>query len=556
MPDRAYKAVKERSDRLMNYFLTGHFLLGFIFARFYDTWFIAVGVGGSLMVAYYSIKYLLPQASLYQYVLSGVFGLFMAQFIYQMHGMFEMHFFAFIASATLIIYQNWKLQIPLLVVVFIHHALFSYLQNIGIAGIHFTQLNFFDMQTFVIHILLTMAIIFICGLWAYQLNKCNQLQIAQTAQLSKLQKAAHASVERRIKEEALEERNNILESIGNAFFAVDKHWTVTYWNNMSEVILKMPRARVIGKSLWSLFPDAIDTPFYLPLQTAMEKNVPQHFEASYHGVNDWYETSVYPSKNGVSVYLKDITERKASELMLKQLNDNLEQQAKELEFSNDELERFAYVASHDLQEPLRMVTSFMAQLERKYGHLIDDKGKQYIHFAVDGAKRMRQIILDLLDFSRVGRFEDKLEMVDLNEIMDDLAVLFRKQITERKATIKHENLPAVMAFKAPLKQVFQNLVGNSLKYHHSNRLPVISISAEERPTEWIFSIMDNGIGINEAYFEKIFIIFQRLHTQQEYPGTGVGLAITKKIIENIGGKIWVNSVEGEGSTFSFSLPRR
>src|ERR1700748_2892228 len=163
-------AVKRRSDGLMNYFLTGYFLAGMALAGFYNTWFIAIGIGGTALVAYYSVKWLLPESSLYQYVLSAVFGIFMAQFIYQMHGMFEMHFFAFIGSAVLITYQQWKLQIPLLVIVLVHHALFSYLQNSGLDKIYFTQLNYFDQQTFIIHILLTAVIFFICGLWSYQLK--------------------------------------------------------------------------------------------------------------------------------------------------------------------------------------------------------------------------------------------------------------------------------------------------------------------------------------------------------------------------------------------------
>src|SRR6201996_562389 len=179
--------VKKRSDNLMNYFLPGFFLTGLALAFFYDTWFIAIGVGGIALLAYYSTKWALPDSSLYQYILSVVITVFMAQFIYQMHGLFEMHFFAFIGSAILITYQKWKLQIPMLIVVVIHHATFSYLQNMGFDKIYFTQLNYFDFQTFVIHVLLTGVIYFICGLWAYQLNKYNEAQVMQTIQMVELQ---------------------------------------------------------------------------------------------------------------------------------------------------------------------------------------------------------------------------------------------------------------------------------------------------------------------------------------------------------------------------------
>src|SRR5579859_3790644 len=162
--------VKRRSDRLMNYFLPGFFLLGFIFSVFYDTWGIALGVGGFSLLAFYGTRMILPESDLYQYVLSGVLGIFMAQYIYQMHGMFEMHFFAFIGSAILITYQNWKLQIPVFIVVLLHHASFNYLQYLG-NHVYFTRLDYLDLQTFFIHIILAGIIFFICGLWAYQLKK-------------------------------------------------------------------------------------------------------------------------------------------------------------------------------------------------------------------------------------------------------------------------------------------------------------------------------------------------------------------------------------------------
>lgn len=204
-------SVKERSDKLMNYFVPCFFLAGLVFAVFYDTWFIAIGVGSLCLVAYYSTKKMLPGSSLYQYVLSAVLGVFMAQFIYQMHGMFEMHFFAFIGSAVLITYQNWKLQLPMLVVVAVHHALFGYLQNIGYSQVYFTTLNYFDIQTFTIHILLTGVIFFTCGLWAYQLKKYNEEQLSQSLKMAGLEKEAQLSVERKRNQEALEAANKQLQ---------------------------------------------------------------------------------------------------------------------------------------------------------------------------------------------------------------------------------------------------------------------------------------------------------------------------------------------------------
>ncbi|MGZ3819439.1 MAG: PAS domain S-box protein [Mucilaginibacter sp.] len=284
------------------------------------------------------------------------------------------------------------------------------------------------------------------------------------------------------------------------------------------------------------------------------------YEASFNneGVERHFAASVFPiivgdDVIGICISTIDITERKNALEKLKEVNENLKKHAKELAISNAELEQFAYVASHDLQEPLRMVTSFMTQLEKKYGDVVDDKGKQYIHFAVDGAKRMRQIILDLLDFSRAGQTEDNLEDVNFNTLINEILVLYRRQIEEQHAQITIENLPTFQTYKTPLREVFQNLISNGLKYHKANKAPVIHISFLETETHYQFSVKDNGIGIAPEYFDKIFIIFQRLHNKDEYWGTGMGLAITKKIVENLGGKIWVDSSKENGSTFYFTL---
>jgi signal transduction histidine kinase len=179
--------IQNKSDRLMNYFLGGYFIIGLLLAFFYDTWLVALGVGGLSLIAYYSSKYILPESTLYQYVLSTVLGIFMAQFIYQMHGMFEMHFIAFISSAMLIAYQNWKLQIPLTLVVVIHHAVFGYLQFIGFDKIYFTQLEYMSLQTFIIHALLAAAVFIICGLWAYRFRKQTIIHLGQSFEIGRLQ---------------------------------------------------------------------------------------------------------------------------------------------------------------------------------------------------------------------------------------------------------------------------------------------------------------------------------------------------------------------------------
>ena len=253
--------------------------------------------------------------------------------------------------------------------------------------------------------------------------------------------------------------------------------------------------------------------------------------------------------------VQDISKLKQNEIQLQQTNAELKIRAKELAYSNKELEQFAYVASHDLQEPLRMVSSFLTQIEKKYESLLDERGKKYIHFAVDGAMRMRQIILDLLEFSRVGKSMNEEEAVNLNDLIDEIKILFRRQIEETSASISYKDLPVIQADRGPLRQVFQNLIANALLYTRPGESPTVSITVIDNKTSWQFAIADNGIGIEEEYFEKIFVIFQRLHSRDEFAGTGMGLALTKKIVEHLGGKIWVKSSGGKGSTFYFTIPK-
>ncbi|HYG37308.1 MAG TPA: ATP-binding protein [Cytophagales bacterium] len=237
------------------------------------------------------------------------------------------------------------------------------------------------------------------------------------------------------------------------------------------------------------------------------------------------------------------------------LNKELKHTMASLKEKNEDLEQFAYIASHDLQEPLRMVTSFLTQLEKKYKEQLDDRAKQYIHFAVDGAVRMRRIILDLLEYSRVGRKEYELEAVDVNKLVEEVVQLNQTLRKEKQAKIEWKNLPTINVARTPFQQVFQNLIGNALKYQKAGETPFVEISAIETKDHWQFAVADNGIGIEPQFYDKIFAIFQRLHNKDEYSGTGIGLAICKKIIEGHHGKIWVESVAGQGSVFYFTVKK-
>jgi two-component system CheB/CheR fusion protein len=252
---------------------------------------------------------------------------------------------------------------------------------------------------------------------------------------------------------------------------------------------------------------------------------------------------------------QNISHQKETEALLLELNNRLKKRAEDLVNSNIELERFAYVASHDLQEPLRMVTSFLQLLKKKYRDQLDEVADQYIHFAVDGAERMKQLIMDLLEYSRVGFNRENNEQVDLNKLLKEQELLFEKTCQETGAVINTGPMPVVQGNKMQLSQLFQNLIGNAIKYHHKDRSPVVTIGSEEQADQFLFFVKDNGIGIEPAFFEKVFVIFQRLHNKSDYGGTGIGLAICKKIVEKHGGTIWVESTPQQGSCFYFTISK-
>jgi PAS domain S-box-containing protein len=252
--------------------------------------------------------------------------------------------------------------------------------------------------------------------------------------------------------------------------------------------------------------------------------------------------------------MQDITERKKNETSIINLNEELNKRAEELAASNSELEQFAYVASHDLQEPLRMVTGFLELLKSKYENNLDETARQYIQFSADGAERMKQLILDLLEYSRVNTSQEQHASTNLGEIINQVLDTYVCKIKTSNAIVKVSLMPSARVNKLQMTQLFQNLIGNALKYNRAEQ-PQIEIGFEEKCTHWQFFVKDNGIGIDPKFYERIFIIFQRLHTKNQFSGTGIGLAICKKIVEKHEGKIWVHSTPGQGSTFYFTIKK-
>ncbi|MEX1103059.1 MAG: ATP-binding protein, partial [Dehalococcoidia bacterium] len=224
--------------------------------------------------------------------------------------------------------------------------------------------------------------------------------------------------------------------------------------------------------------------------------------------------------------------------------------------SNQELAQFAYVASHDLQEPLRMVASFTQLLSRRYKGQLDDDADEFIRFAVDGVTRMQSLINDLLAYSRVGTRNNAMEPTDVNFLIERVCIDLAPAIEESGATVTSTGLPTLDVDPTQFGQLLQNLVANAIKYRSPGRAPEVSVTGAHEDGAWHFTVKDNGIGIDPDYFDRIFIIFQRLHGKEDYEGTGIGLAICKKIVERHGGRIWVESEPHTGSAFHFTVPDR
>lgn len=253
----------------------------------------------------------------------------------------------------------------------------------------------------------------------------------------------------------------------------------------------------------------------------------------------------------INTELQDVVEARR---LVEEANRMLEQQAAELTRSNRDLEQFAYVASHDLQEPLRKVASFCQLLQRRYARQLDERADQYIAFAVDGAQRMQRLINDLLAFSRIGRLTSGFNDIDLNGVVIDAAEQFETLRESTGAEISFTDLPVVRGEEPLLGALFANLIGNALKFRHPDRVPRIVIDSRVVGDEYEISVEDNGIGIEPEFADKVFVIFQRLHAKDAYPGTGIGLAIAKKIVEYHGGRIWIDLERAEGTLFRFTLP--
>ena len=276
-----------------------------------------------------------------------------------------------------------------------------------------------------------------------------------------------------------------------------------------------------------------------PLQTSDGRQVEVEFISNVYLIG---------KKKVIQCNVRDISERKQIERQLASAMATVQR-------SNKDLEQFAYVASHDLQEPLRMVSSYTQLLAERYGDQLDEKAKKYIDYAVDGAIRMQRLINDLLTYSRINTQGVIPKLTDSHSVLGEALRNLSAAIEENRAIVTNDDLPVVRADASQLMQVFQNLISNAIKFRRADDAPRIHVSVKNLGHEWCFSVKDNGIGIDSKYAGKVFVIFQRLHTSQEYPGTGIGLAMCKRVVERHGGRIWFESELDKGSTFYFTLPK-
>jgi len=504
--------------------------------------------------------------------------------------------------------------------------------------------------------------------------------------LSKLNEELEQRVQERTKavEDTLKEKNIILESIGDAFFAVDKDWMVTYWNRIAEQDLQVLKEQIIGKNLWDIFTESIDSLSYTKYHQALAQNQMVHFEDYYPFLNKWYEISAYPSVSGLSVYFKDVTERKKmqdsliereeqlemfiehspaslamldkhmmyiaasqrwindfgldgqaligkshyeifpeipqrwkeihqrclngaiekndedlfiredgsrnwirwevrpwhrasgeiggiiifseeiterknAEEKIRNLNIELEEKVisrtEQLRKTNEELEAFTYSVSHDLRAPLRGIIGFTTILEEDYASKLDDEARRITNVIKSNTIKMGQLIDDLLDFSRMGKQQIIKAKIDTASLLKDVVrELTTQYMVHNEISWDIRDLLPMDADMNTMRQVWINLISNAIKYSGNKKKPHIEIGSYEKDGQHVFYVQDNGAGFDEQYNQKLFQVFQRLHTEEEFEGTGVGLALVEKIVSKHGGKVWAKGRENVGACFSFSLP--
>lgn len=345
--------------------------------------------------------------------------------------------------------------------------------------------------------------------------------------------------------------HNALDMLSEGAQILSFDWKRLYVNDALALISSHTKEELMNTTFLELYPDVVHSDCFKELKRCMDERVAHTMETEFtvrSGITKTLYLRIQPVTEGLFILTEDITARKRNEQALALQRQKLREQ-------NQELEQFTYIASHDLQEPLRMVTSYVQLLQRRYSDKLDSEGNEFIHFAVDGANRMKQLIDDLLVFSRVGQ-PTKLQTVDMNMIVKDAMANLGNAISESGVKLQIEELPRVRAAPSDMLQVMQNLIGNALKFQRPDTVPKVWVRGRDEGTHCFFEVEDNGIGIEPAYRDRIFAPFNRLHTRSAYAGSGIGLAIVKKVVERYGGSVQIASKEGEGSIFQFTIEHK
>jgi len=559
--DAFLQQIKRKSDHTVNYFMLAFYLCGLALAPFYDTWEVAIGVGTLAVMAYYGTKLLLPTSGAYQYVLSVVVGVFMAQYIYQMHGLFEMHFVAFIGSALLITYQNWRLQIPLALLVLVHHGLFSYLQYTGIEGVYFTQLDYLDLQTFGIHMVLATVIFFISGLWAHHFKKYSERHIAQSFEMARLQ-------EERLQREALVALGEDLKQ-ANARLNEAQHiagigsWT---WDLRTNRVDRSDAFyHIFGRTPTELAPTAQAYLDCLTPEEALRTDALVN-EAVAKGESFSYEAELRMPDGSTKIIfaqgktmldeagqplkahgtVQDVTERKAYEQAL--LSSNTE-----LRKSNHELDRFVYSVSHDLRAPLLSMKGLADITLIETGEPLT---RVHMEMMKESITRLDSFIGEILAYSRNARGSVRAEPVDFKSLVNDITRGLQHMQPAGCRVVIGVDIQQESPFGSDdgrLRIILNNLLSNAIRYGNTTREKQevnINIRADESGA--LIEVSDNGIGIAEEYHEKVFDMFYRISEQST--GSGLGLYIVKEATHKLGGTLQLRSRQGDGSTFQIKLP--
>jgi PAS domain S-box-containing protein len=353
---------------------------------------------------------------------------------------------------------------------------------------------------------------------------------------------------------------NIVQGMGDAYASLDSRWRYTYVNDKALRLMDMRKDQLIGKTIWEVFPDIRGTIFEASYQKTMKERIPASFETFYASYDMWLEVRVYPDEEGIAIFYTDISKYKKVEEEIVSFNQKLElmvaERTRELEVANRELESFSYSVSHDLRAPLRSVHGYMNIFSEEYAAGLDDEARRLMKIILDNAKKMGQLIDDLLAFSRLGRKELVKTDISMTDLVHGVWEEQKRGEDHRVIDFSLGPLPRAFADSVTMRHVWSNLISNALKYTRNRQDTAIEIGCVQKDGRNVYHIKDNGSGFDMRYYNKLFGVFQRLHSQEEFEGTGVGLAIVQRVIYRHGGEIWAEAKADKGATFFFTLPER